>query len=68
MGALYSDRTFKEAMPPFRKDFKTEHPSGITPFLQIPQGTRHQSCSEHVSLAAVEHVSLAAAGYGPQFT
>jgi len=38
MGALYSDRTFKEAIPPFVKDFKKENPSGMTPFLQIPQG------------------------------
>jgi hypothetical protein len=38
MGALHCDRKFKEAKPPFGKDFKKDHPSGITTFLQIPQG------------------------------
>jgi hypothetical protein len=38
MGAKYSVRTLKEAIPSFGKDFKEERPSGVTPFLQIPQG------------------------------
>jgi len=51
--ATYSDRTLKEAKPPFGKDFKKRTSIWYNTLLTNSTRNLHQSCSEHDSLSVV---------------